>query len=200
MHAILPDPSDAEKFSYNSCRRWMPTTAQVLGFSRSDVQALGGWTEGVQGGARGEPPLAPMPMGAHYCDQRALASAQKKAAVFSYFLDLASQCPGGLELLMGAPFDPDMLALSWEDLAAVHATYPAHLTSPASPALHQPSYSSTMEMSRPSRTKVEQEVKVKVNWNRRGVQVREQSQDERKTKDQATEIGDNDAAERHFCI
>ena len=134
--------AEADQLSFNSCRRWLPTAAQVLGYSRSDVQALGGWTEGIPAGAAGEPALSPMPMGAHYCDQKALASAQRKAAVFSSFLDMIAQCPGVMDLLMGAPWDPDMLQVSWEDLAAIRATHPTHPTSQPSPPAHQPSSSS----------------------------------------------------------
>ena len=61
----------AKAYSYNSCRRFLPTAASVFGYTRADAQALGNWVE-EEGPTSSR--AVPVAMAVHYCDERALAS------------------------------------------------------------------------------------------------------------------------------
>ena len=74
-----------------------------------------------------------MPMAALYCDERALATGRAKSEVLASLADAMGQAQGGMEVLLGGPWEPSLLSLSWEDLVvarASSATY--HPSSPPS--------------------------------------------------------------------
>ena len=45
MAGIGKNQTEAQEFTFNSARRFLPTAAHVLGFSPETRQAVGGWEE-----------------------------------------------------------------------------------------------------------------------------------------------------------
>ena len=68
-------PSKAHTAHYNRLRRFMPTAAMVFQCSAADAQAVGSWTENVQGS---KAPTNKITMAVHYAGERVARSAKVK--------------------------------------------------------------------------------------------------------------------------
>ena len=138
--AGLP-PQTARKLAYNSCHRFLPALSDVLGFPRHARQAIGNWTD--KEAVRSESGGSRTDMSIVYSDARAVSSGAAKALVFNRFLHTLSGFPDAAEAIRGGICTPEVLALSWEDLALANQapdagecsiTPPSHTPLPALPA------------------------------------------------------------------
>ena len=107
------DEGDAAQYSFNSCRRFLPTLSAVLGFTREESQAIGNW---VDDPARGAEAAAPPTMSVHYSDQKALASGMAKRKALLKFFDLASKIDSAQDILAGGGTLLSVDSITWSDL------------------------------------------------------------------------------------
>ena len=109
-------PEASPKLTYNSMRRFLPTAANVMGFSLDVAQAIGSWQEIPQGeGSKG---VAVRAMSLHYSDEQALASGAAKQRVLELFVERSAQHPTVAAILRGEPGHLEPGALPWSALAS----------------------------------------------------------------------------------
>ena len=112
------------QLSYNSCRHFLPTACNILQFDRQVAQAVGSWVETDPTGAGGGH-LPACPMSIHYSDARATASGFAKLQVITKLVDTIAVTPGRTEAPMGAGVTEEVASLSWHEVAAASAAFPA---------------------------------------------------------------------------
>ena len=110
----------AKGATYNRLRRFLPTLANVVELDDTDAQAVGNWTDVVQGGWRSAPrPVATLPMSRHYAGGKTVRSAAVKLKLIQRFMQLWG------EHCKSAALTSDGLlpahSWSWEEFASVHA-------------------------------------------------------------------------------
>ena len=107
---------------FGTCRRFLPTAAQVLQFDRQTCQAVGNWVE--REGVPADLPSAPMSV--HYSDARGLASGAAKRDVLDRLLAVLGRCPGAQDVLNGLPISAETKLLDWPDIDAAWRAYRTH--------------------------------------------------------------------------
>ena len=109
----------AGELTFNSCRRFLPTLGGIFGASRHEAQAIGNWVEDEMPNKKHaqETVASIMPMGVHYCDQKALTSGLVKASVLAKFFALVEPLPKVQAILQGKPGRLLEDELSWDILA-----------------------------------------------------------------------------------
>ena len=105
--------AEAGKYSYNSCRRFLPTLVNILGFSREEAQAVGNWVDDPACGV--ESSAAPS-MAVHYADEKALSSGMVKKKALKSFLKLVADLPEAKAIIDGGAILLQVDALPWEML------------------------------------------------------------------------------------
>ena len=111
------------RLTFNTCRRFLPTLANVLQYSRHDSQAIGNWVEDPSSEQKGRPgssSSAAMPMSIHYSGQQALASGMVKQRLLEDFLAIVAAVPAAHAIIRGKPDLISEDVLTWEIVAAKH--------------------------------------------------------------------------------
>ena len=111
------DKSHAEQMTFNTCRRFLPTLANVLQFSRHDCQAIGNWVEDQSAGAS---PATVLPMSVHYSDRKALASGVVKQRALAEFLSILREIPSVQPVIDGGSDRVSDADVSWDTIATIH--------------------------------------------------------------------------------
>ena len=109
--------------TFNTCRIFLPTLANVLQYSRHDSQAIGNWVEdpsNEQGSRPGSSSSAAMPMSVHYSGQQALASGMVKQRLLEDFLAIIAEVPSAHAIIKGKPEHISEDILTWEIVASKH--------------------------------------------------------------------------------
>ena len=114
--------SQAAGLSYNTCRRFLPTVANVFQVDRSSAQALGSWVEELSGTASSS---APVHMSVHYSDQKALASGLVKHRVLQELFQALEHLPGAKAIIQGGSDLLPVGSVSWDVLAGLHRDHVA---------------------------------------------------------------------------
>ena len=114
---------DTAKLTYNTCRRFLPTVANIFQYSRHDAQAIGSWVE--EPSADGQPARASagsgslLPMSVHYSGKQALASGMVKQRAVQDLLRVLNQIPEVAVILQGQPGQVSEDAVSWDKIATI---------------------------------------------------------------------------------
>ena len=103
----------ADRYTYNSCRRFLPTAAAVFHFGRDEAQALGSWVEEVTPETS---KAIPALMSIHYSDEKALTSGAVKLKVLNAFVNALQDFPAAKEILNGGTTMIDPFCIAWADL------------------------------------------------------------------------------------
>ena len=114
--------SQAAGLSYNTCRRFLPTVANVFQLDRSSAQALGSWVEELSGATSSS---APVHMSVHYSDQKALTSGLVKHRVLNELFQALEHIPGAKAIIHGGTDVLPVGSVSWEVLAGLHRDHVA---------------------------------------------------------------------------
>ena len=110
----------AKGATYNRLRRFLPTLANVTELDDTDAQAVGNWTDIVQGGGRSTPrPAATLPMSRHYAGGKTVRSATVKLKLVNRFLQLWEVHCQSIALTAEGLLPAH--SWSWAELAALHA-------------------------------------------------------------------------------
>ena len=115
--------AEVNSLTFNTCRRFLPTLANVLQYSRHESQAVGNWVEdpsNEQGRRPGSSSSASMPMSVHYSGQQALASGMVKQRLLEDFLAIIAEVPAAQAIVLGQPGRIGEDVLSWEIVAGKH--------------------------------------------------------------------------------
>ena len=103
-----------ENYTFNSCRRFLPTAAAVFHYGRNEAQALGNWVEEVTPDAS---KVVPSFMSIHYSDEKALSSGSVKLSVLQELLAALRAFPEAKDILNGGTALIDPFGIKWDDLA-----------------------------------------------------------------------------------
>ena len=109
--------TQAAGLSYNTCRRFLPTVANVFHFDRESSQALGSWVEDVSGTSS---TAMPEYMSVHYSDQRALSSGMVKMKAVTELFAALDHIPDAKAILDGGSKLLPAGSISWELVAGIH--------------------------------------------------------------------------------
>ena len=100
--------------SYNSCRRFLPTAADMLQSPLHVRQGIGNWVDGCADSKKD--PSAAIPMCVTYSDARAVSSGAAKLEVLQELFVILEGCPAAAEVLNGGVITKEALDISWEDV------------------------------------------------------------------------------------
>ena len=114
--------TQAAGLSYNTCRRFLPTVANLFHFDRESSQALGSWVEDTSG-----PSSTAMPdhMSVHYADQKALSSGLVKVRAVTELFAALDFIPEAKAIIDGGSALLPVGSISWDLVAGLHRDHVA---------------------------------------------------------------------------